>query len=134
MSLGSWDPSAQSAAAAVSLTPALITELAAYSSDDHLDDLTSLLNGDRSQVLSGLMHLPAADWEAHTEGVESATLLHLIRFFAVAESLPGWEAGERSPVIPLARTLRRRGEKLERDLLLWLREVSDNRFLPYGPL
>jgi len=53
---------------------------------------------------------------------------------AVAENLPGWEAGQQSPVIPLAKVLRTRGQRLDRDLLQWLREVNDNRFLPYGPL
>jgi hypothetical protein len=52
----------------------------------------------------------------------------------VAENLPGWEAGAESPVIPLAKILRQRGTRLEKTLLAWLREVSDNRYLPYGPL
>ena len=80
------------------------------------------------------MHIDHDAWLNAAEALSDDELRHLIRFFAVAENLPGWEAGERSPVIPLARTLRRRGERLERELLQWLREVNDNRFLPYGPL
>ena len=134
MALGSWDPAAQSAAQSIALTPELVAELAAYSADGQLDDLPGHLSGDRAQELSGLMQLPAAEWQAAAENLESATIRHLVSFFAVAENLPGWEAGEHSPVIPLAKALRRRGEKLDRDFLLWLRQVNDNRFLPYGPL
>ena len=62
------------------------------------------------------------------------TIASLIRFFAVAENLPGWEAGAESPVIPLAKVLRKRGVRLDKELLQWIREVNENRFLPYGPL
>jgi len=37
-------------------------------------------------------------------------------------------------VIPLAKVLRTRGARLDKAFLQWLRQVSDNRFLPYGPL
>ena len=73
-------------------------------------------------------------WLAATQSMTEDDLLHLIRFFAVAENLPGWEAGAKSPVIPLAKSLRKRGARLDKPLLQWLREVNDNRFLPYGPL
>ena len=73
-------------------------------------------------------------WLEAAETRPDEDLLDLIRFFAVAENLPGWEAGEKSPVIPLAKALRKRGTRLDKDLLRWLREVSDNRYLPYGPL
>ena len=73
-------------------------------------------------------------WQNASESMSDDDVLHLLRFFAVAENLPGWEAGAESPVIPLARTLRKRGQRLDKDLLRWLREVSENRYLPYGPL
>ena len=134
MTLGSWDPAAEDAAQTITLTPALIEELVAYAGDDQLDNLGDVLTGDRAQALSGLMRLAATDWQQAVEPLDSGTVRTLIRFFAVAENLPGWEAGEHSPVIPLAKVLRQRGDKLDRDFLLWLRQVNDNRFLPYGPL
>jgi hypothetical protein len=80
------------------------------------------------------MHLDASHWNQVAESHSDDDLLQLVRFFTVAENLPGWEAGETSPVIPLARTLRQRGVKLDRDLLVWIRATNNNRYLPYGPL
>ena len=80
------------------------------------------------------MHLDASHWDQVAASHSDDDLLHLIRFFTLAENLPGWEAGETSPVIPLAKTLRQRGMKLDKELLRWIRSVNNNRYLPYGPL
>lgn len=134
MSLGSWDPAAESAAYHQQIEPATLDRFIAYSRDDHLDQLDQLIQGDESQIMAGLMLIEHSAWLEAAESRPDEDLLHLIRFFAVAENLPGWEAGAKSPVIPLAKALRKRGARLDKDLLRWLREVSDNRFLPYGPL
>ena len=49
------------------------------------------------------------------------------------ESIPGCEGGAKSPVIALARLLRSRGD-YPHDLTPWIKQVSSNRFLPYGSL
>ena len=134
MSIGSWDPAADAAAHRVTIDPDTLQQLITFSRDDQLDALDSLIDGPQSQALAGLMKIDHDQWLAAAEPMSNDDVLHLLRFFAVAENLPGWEAGAASPVIPLARTLRRRGQKLDKDLLRWLREVSENRYLPYGPL
>ena len=134
MSIGSWDPTADAAAHSIHIEAATLQRFIELSRSDQLDQLEDLFAGDESQVLSGLMELDSALWLASAESLTEEDLLHLIRFFAVAENLPGWEAGEKSPVIPLAKTLRKRGAKLDKELLRWIRSVSDNRYLPYGPL
>ena len=68
------------------------------------------------------------------DGRDSATLLAWLRVLTLAEMrLPGCEAGARSPVIPIARLLRERGD-YPSSLTPWIRSVSTNRFLPYGSL
>ncbi len=65
----------------------------------------------------------------------SEQLLHLVRFFTLAEmQLSGWEAGAESPVIWIVKTLRRRKSPPSKDLLLWIKANSDNRFIPNGAL
>lgn len=49
------------------------------------------------------------------------------------ETIPGCEAGAKSPVIALARMLRARGD-YPHDLTPWIKRLSSNRFLPYGSL
>ncbi|MEH6588813.1 MAG: hypothetical protein V7746_01080 [Halioglobus sp.] len=134
MSIGSWDPAAEAASQHINIDAATLARFIALSKNAQLDHLSEHLAGDESQTLSGLMQLESAPWLEAAEDLSSEEVEHLIRFFAVAENLPGWEAGEKSPVIPLAKILRKRGAKLDKSLLQWLRTVNDNRYLPYGPL
>ena len=134
MSLGSWDPKVASQSTELLLESALLRRLIAYSDEEKLAQLEQLLSADEKQRLAGLMKIDPLIWQGAAESLLENALLHLIRFFAVAENLPGWEAGATSPVIPLAKILRKRGVRLDKSLLQWLREVNDNRYLPYGPL
>jgi hypothetical protein len=134
MTLGTWDPKMESADSELLLNPALLNRLIAYDREDTLSQLEQMLNDEDKQRLAGLMKIDHASWRAAAEALSAADLIHLIRFFAVAENLPGWEAGADSPVIPLAKLLRQRGARLDKPLLQWLRDVNENRYLPYGPL
>ena len=116
------------------LNPALLNQLIAYDRDDSLSQLEQLLDEGEKQRLAGLMKIDHTTWREAAEALPEADLIHLIRFFAVAENLPGWEAGADSPVIPLAKLLRQRGARLDKPLLQWLRDINENRYLPYGPL
>lgn len=134
MPIGSWDPSLGADAPPLQLSADLLQRLAGFSRREALANLAEELDDAEKQSLAGLMAMDAGQWQKACDACDSDELLHLIRFFAVAENLPGWEAGDKSPVIPLAKILRQRGERLDRTMLLWLRDVNQNRFLPYGPL
>ena len=134
MSLGSWDPKVEAQSTELLLESDLLHRLIAYSDEEKLAQLEQLLSTTDKQRLAGLMKIDPLIWQTAAEPLLENDLLHLIRFFAVAENLPGWEAGATSPVIPLAKILRQRGVRLDKSLLKWLREVNDNRYLPYGPL
>lgn len=134
MALGTWDPKLASDSETLALQPALLARFVDIDRQDRLPELEHVFSSADKQRLAGLMKLDHALWRAAAEPLPDADLLHLIRFFAVAENLPGWEAGAKSPVIPLAKLLRERGVRLDKSLLQWLRQVNDNRYLPYGPL
>jgi hypothetical protein len=134
MSLGSWDPKLAAADSTLLLHADLLRRLIEYDHQDQLAQLEQLLSDEDKQRLAPLMKIDHNAWRVAAEPLPEEDLLHLIRFFAVAENLPGWEAGADSPVIPLAKILRQRGTRLDKPLLQWLREVNDNRYLPYGPL
>lgn len=134
MSLGTWDPKAGLADSTTLLQPTLLRRLIGYDREGLLSQLEQVLSEDDKQRLAGLMKVDHNVWQAAADSLSEDDLQHLIRFFAVAENLPGWEAGADSPVIPLAKVLRQRGARLDKPLLQWLREVNDNRYLPYGPL
>jgi hypothetical protein len=134
MALGTWDPNIASTSSELSLDIGLLNRLITYDREDTLPELEQLLSDEDKQRLAGLMKIDHNSWRTAAETLPDTDLIHLIRFFAVAENLAGWEAGADSPVIPLAKLLRQRGARLDKTLLQWLREVSDNRYLPYGPL
>ncbi len=130
MSIGSWSPNRTT----TDITRSMLERLIATAMSNGLDDLDSALSAEDRGALPALMHQESSDWQEAATDLENSDVLALIRLFTVAENLAGCEAGEKSPVIPLAKLLRQRGEKIDRELLLWIREVSKNRYLPYGPL
>jgi hypothetical protein len=134
MSPGTWDPDSEKSGQTAEADSQTLERLASYSEAGQLDQLEQLMTPAQVRRIAGLMRLDHDLWQAAIAHLSEDQLLHLVRFFAVAENLPGCEAGPRSPVIPLAKALRQRGVRLDRDLLQWLRKVNDNRFLPYGPL
>lgn len=131
MAVGSWDPTGGSASA---IDAGLLQAFIACSREQQLDDLSAQLDEIQLAALPALMQLEAAPWLTAADSISEPDLIHLIEFFAVAENLPGCEAGDKSPIIPLARLLRQRDQRLDKDLLKWIRSVNNNRFLPYGPL
>lgn len=134
MSLGTWDPNAAATAATLPIEPELLQRYASYSQQNQLSRLEEMFNEAALSELQPLLKLEPAAWADTLAAFDNDLLMHLIRFFTVAEALPDCEAGATSPVIPMAKLLRQRGERLDKELLQWIRENSSNRFLPYGPL
>lgn len=100
----------------------------------HLEDAGFGLDEAELELLAPVMSLDADQWDAAARDEDPLELVAWVRFFTLAEArLPGFEAGAKSPVIPLARALRRRGA-YPADLTAWIRAHSDNRFLPHGSL
>lgn len=133
MSVGAWEPDKTAAnSAEITIDRELLQRcITAVQSSSSLEGALSA----QDQQSSSLMRLPAQRWLEESEAWDSEPLWQLIRFFTLAEmQLPGWDAGAESPVIPLAKALRQREAPLSREQLLWIKQNSDNRFLPYGPL
>lgn len=80
---------------------------------------------------AALMKLQGKDWVV-AEELDDEQLISLIRFFTKAEmQLSGWDAGKTSPVIYLAKILKRRGS-FDSDFKKWIKANTDNRYLPNG--
>ncbi len=77
--------------------------------------------------------LPAAQWQDCLEALSRQQLLHFIQLFTLAEQhLPNCHAEADSAVIPAFKKYRSLLGQPDPELLRWLREQSDNRFIPYG--
>lgn len=134
MSLGSWDPGTEQSKADFNLDRTVLEQFAGISQQEQLDQLEQLLDARQQQLFAEYMQQDKTSWEAVAEDISNEDIEHLMRFFTVAEKLPGWEAGANSPVIWLGKILKQRGIGISKDLVLWIKDHSNNRFLPHGPL
>lgn len=135
MSLGSWNPEDGSESLVYRVDPDVLARCISFATHGNWTTLPAwekeTLPGNASQM----MKLDSAQWQPALENLDETTLLHLIRFFTAAEQqLPHWHGGDKSPVIWIARLLKKRGTPLSREVVLWIKGNSDNRFLPNGPI
>jgi len=101
--------------------------------DGHLQALSHCLSPEQVEAGQELMQLHKNIWLDQLGEMPDAEMVALVRFFTLAESqLPGWEAGSKSPVIWLCRLLKKRGLFPDKELITWIKENSQNKFLPYG--
>lgn len=129
---GTWDPGGRPAAAPLP-DAATLARLAAAGAVEEPDPAAELSPAEQQALAAGTRAGLDA-WSGVAATLDAAMLVGLVRFYTVAEAvLPGWDAGDASPVIALARELRRR-EAWPADLRAWIRARSANRFLPWGNL
>ena len=91
------------------------------------------VEGDDRELVRQFMTATKSAIASFIEGIDSETLIVWIRVATRAEAMPGCDAGDKSPVIAMARLLRDRGDYPD-TLTAWIRAQSNNRFLPYGSL
>tara|TARA_B110000879_G_scaffold134069_1_gene175542 strand:- start:137 stop:547 length:411 start_codon:yes stop_codon:yes gene_type:complete len=132
MTTGTWDPSSKASTLDVSIDPALLQRFLVLAENDQLSDLEKQIDKpDRSQY--SIMQADLTAWKKALNDYSEAQLIALIRFFTLVEmALPEWTAGAKSPVISINKILKSRGHKLDKAMLLWIKQNSDNRFIPNG--
>ena len=133
MTTGTWDPSSNNNGKVnASISSDLIQRFLALAESDQLADLASQISAeDQSQFV--IMRADLTQWKNVLADYSEGQLIALIRFFTLIEmALPEWAAGAASPVISINKILKSRGHKLDKEMLLWLKENSDNRFIPNG--
>ena len=133
MAIGEWQP--DNNVQQSSIDSAKLESLIAISERGELLQLADQLGDDEQQWLAFAMHAVRDIWQQATDALSSEQLVHLMKVLAIAEmNIPGCTVGEKSPVIYLNRLLKQRGDSLEREDLLWIKQHSNNRFLPNGPV
>ena len=130
MAIGEWNPEG-SKQKTVGIDVEFLLNMVQLASDNDLTDISVML--DESQISQGavLMTLDAASWDCISDW-DDRRLAALIRFFTLAEmQLPGWQGGNKSPVIALVKLLKKRNA-FPQELRRWIKANTDNRYLPYG--
>ncbi|TNF35999.1 MAG: hypothetical protein EP312_02380 [Gammaproteobacteria bacterium] len=135
MSIGTWSPDTGTVSVNTTLDKSWLDRFIAFSRDEELTQLPSLLTPQAQGDLAAYMLVSHSDWQAAVDGYDTDSLWHLMRFLVMAEMhLPGWQAGADSPVIALNKVLKQHAAPLTREQLQWIRTHSDNRFIPNGAL
>lgn len=134
MSLGSWDPKAAKAETGFSIDKQVLQGFIEISRQQQLDNLDENIPAADQQIQALLMKQDKESWFDAADSFCDEELVHLMRFFTKAEKLPGWEAGDASPVIWLGKILKKRGTGIDRELLLWIKANTSNQYLPHGSL
>ncbi len=98
-------------------------------------NVSALLSAEEEKQHAGIMQLDKNDWEIVDKQFSDEEIIILIKFFTLAEiQFTYWKGEKTSPVIWLSKLIRRRGKALDKELLVWIKSTSTNKFLPYGPL
>ncbi len=125
MSVDSWQP----VQVAKQLDPTLLrklTQLALqYSS---ADDLTADFTWIQPLVL-----IDNKIWAQSALTLENNELIGLIQILTIIEQAKDLDLSDKSPVIPLFKALRKK-IGIDKELVQWVKEHSDNKYLPFGPL
>jgi hypothetical protein len=125
VSIGVWKPASSSVLDAATIR--VLLDAVEVASPESLECLNA-------QDFSDLAWTATQDKRAwsQAESLAPAELERLIRFFTLAEQQwVGWEAGKRSSVIALVAILKSQSA-FEPELRRWIKQHSDNRYLPYG--
>ncbi len=73
-------------------------------------------------------------WDNVCDDLSDTELETLIRLFTLGEMQHGsWQAGASSPVVPLVKALKQRGN-FDLGFARWIKAHTTNRFLPHGDL
>ncbi len=139
MSTGVWDPNASSStqenANNYQLDADFLKKIINTVNIDDPRSLDNLLSENEIKEHRDIMFLSKETWFSTLENFENEELLMLIRFFTLAEvQFTNWQAEEKSPVIWIAKLLRKRKYAIQKDLLIWIKNNNKNKFLPFGPL
>ena len=109
--------------------------------DEHVSQLLALSQGqpkecDLTSELDWIQPLALLDgkiWHQLALTFSPEQLKALIALLTQAEHQGNWKLGDKSPVIPLFKAMRKQ-QGVDRELVQWVKAHTDNKFLPFGPL
>ena len=131
MTISSWDPNEKKTSANDQVDTELLACFIAATKKLPCE-LDTILPSEQLQQ-SQIIESSASAWQIAINEFSNEELVLLIQFFTVIEAqLTSWTAGAKSPAILINKELRRRGEKLNKEILLWIKHNTDNRFIPNG--
>lgn len=136
MTINTWNPSTETNTSdANNIDLPFLHSIIERVHTEGIDNIEQWLSTEVQQQQHMLMQQDKESWVSISSTLANEDIIALIKFFTLAEMCyPQWEAGEKSPVIGLAKTLRKKDSGFDKDLLKWIKANTRNKYLPYGPL
>lgn len=95
--------------------------------------LNALVSKTQQSQAQSWIRLPEEAWQQVIEKLPQEQLYPLATFFTLAEmQLAGWECGSKNPAIWIFRWLRNHQQQPSKEQVKALKNLTDNRFIPYG--
>ena len=127
MTVDNFDPRAMN----IAVTAAQVAQWLLLADRCGLDGDSPLIDAVEPDLTASIL-LPG--WDLAGMELSDADLESLVRLFTLGEMQHGsWQAGAKSPVVPLVKELKQRG-KFDPALARWIKDHTTNRFLPHGDL
>ncbi len=135
MSVESWDPNADAQKKSYALKNEVLLNIINQRQKLPEQPIAEYFDAQELQIHSAMMKLDRETWLEAIGSFSEVQLLSLIEFLTLAEKQnSSWQAGADSPVIYIVKFMRQNKMPLSKEMLLWIKANSDNRFLPNGPL
>ena len=127
MTVDNFDPRAMN----IAVTAAQVAQWLLLADRCGLDGDSPLIDAVEPDLTASIL-MPG--WDLAGMELSDADLESLVRLFTLGEMQHGsWQAGAKSPVVPLVKELKQRG-KFDPTLARWIKDHTTNRFLPHGDL
>ena len=95
--------------------------------------LNKVVSKDLQKKVQGWIMLPEKEWQNTIAALATEELFPLAAFFTLAENqLGGLQCGASNPAIWIFRWLRSHKLLPDKDQIRQLKQLTDNRFIPYG--
>ncbi len=95
--------------------------------------LNKIVPKDLQQQAQSWILLPEKDWQSTMQVLTPEELFAIAAFFTLAENqLSGWQCGDSNPAIWIFRWLRSQQLSPSKEQIRQLKQLTDNRFIPYG--
>lgn len=124
MTTGSWEPTSTAP-----LNQELLRLALPLANADPIPDTAPA----ELEALKKHMQQTQSHWQAVLAEFSDEELRALCRFFTLAEETwSDWYGGDKNPVIWICKELKKRGSFPDKELTRWIKQNTQNRFLPYG--
>jgi hypothetical protein len=135
MNINTWSPNNDGSTSSLDAHTISLQAYIEIGASDSIESTIDALPENTIALVTPLIKQDINFWQIAAEKLSSENIIHLIRFFTLAEEKhSALFAGNDSSVIALNKLLKLRKTPLSKNELLWIKAHTSNRYLPNGSI